>query len=157
MRTLLLSLLLATTTVTNGNFPYLFQRANGSTSMRMNGRLDDSLAHAKNLRSRFKGGFIWARKDGRQYVIQDPAILAEAEKIFAQLERVAENLKPYQAQIRAIEAGGGDEEAMEAELEKVERAMERIENELEKLEAPAERRFEQLVIRAIETGKAKRY
>ena len=174
---LAISLVVAAVAVagTPDRFAYIFKRGNDSI-MRINGSIEEFQRIAK----RWPGEYIWVRRNGREYLIRDAAVLAAARNAFAQMEalepamREAEKrLRPIEKKFEAIEERLDELEdgespdrqireaerqlrAAEAELREAEGALERIEKEVERREEIAEKKFEEIAIRAIEGGKARR-
>jgi len=54
---------------------------NGDGTLRWNGEYNDELAKVRN-KMKLKGDYIWFERDGKSYVITDPAILAQAQNLF---------------------------------------------------------------------------
>lgn len=89
----------------------------------------------KALRGRIGGDFIWVRRDGKTYVIQDPAIIAKATEAW----------KPANAMAARMDAVSDRMEAPSAEMEELGRKMEAIaeawrpnESEMERVSAEME-------------------
>lgn len=179
MRRLLLPLLLLVTTASAADrysFSYIYKRGDQS-HLRTNGGDIDSLVRTSK---RWTGEFVWLRRDGRNYLIRDAAVLAAVANAFAdmhalepRLRAAEEKRRPVEAKMEVVEERldrlsdeNGDEaerrkaeramQALEDEHRIVERAAETLEKEMERREELAERKFGQIVIRAIETGKAQR-
>jgi len=127
-RTILASALLAAVlSVSAGQrFSYVFARSDGSNITLTHGSLEDVL----RLQKRFSGAYLWASRDGRQYLIRDAAVLDEVRRAAA-----------------GLEALGTEQRALDTKMKPVERRHERLERELDALtdreddedETPAER------------------
>ncbi len=145
------------------DFPYVFKRGSGSI-IRINGSIESYTRYTK----RWSGDYIWAKVDGRQYLIRDQDVLDEAERVFAdmralepQMRAAEERLRPLEEKADELSDDESDDheaelEALEPQLEAASREVERIDNEMERREAIAERKFEQIVNRVIASGKAQR-
>ena len=158
---LFLSLILAGTSFAADRFPYVFQRSKG-TIIRISG---SSLEGYQRIKNRYTGQFIWLSTKGREYLIRDAAVLADANKAFAhmdalepQLRAAEERLRPIEKKFEAIEDDEDhpSHDQLEREYEAAEHAVELLDDEVERREKIAEQKFEQIVIRAIESGKAQR-
>ncbi len=92
----------------------------GQQVMNVRGRHGD-LAGAQRLQRETKGEFIYARKDGKAYLIQDPAVLAKIKAVWQPAE---EQGRKMEEQGKLMEVQGKQIEAMGAQIEKeVEAAM----------------------------------
>jgi chromosome segregation ATPase len=160
---------------TPDRFAYVYKRGD-STMMRING----SLENYQRIAKRWSGEYIWVNRNGRQFLIRDAAVLAAARGAFTELEKLEpalraaeEKLRPIEKQAEAIEDRIEDLEdnerleaklreaerqlqAMEGQLQAAEREVERIDEQMERLEEIAEKKFEAIVLRAIDAGKAQR-
>ncbi|HEV2298348.1 MAG TPA: M56 family metallopeptidase [Candidatus Acidoferrales bacterium] len=80
-------------TVINGNFNsgwglrYVMMSAN-SNEVSMTGSEED-LQHARNLRKKINGDFIWFERDEKSYIITDGDFIAKAKALFAPEEALA--------------------------------------------------------------------
>jgi chromosome segregation ATPase len=181
------ALLAAVSLMASERFSYVYKRGQQS-HIRSTG---EKIATVVRKAKQWSGELVWARRNGREYLIRDAATLVEVRGAFAELDameptmREAERrMRPYEERMevaerrvdaigdqlddddltdatraaleRKLESAERDMEAIEREMAKVERAMEDVENEMERREEIAERRFEQIVIRAIESGRAER-
>ena len=83
----------------------------------------DELSRARGRRS---GDFLWFHRSGKSYLVEDPATLDRAAKLFDPLRA----LEPEQDALRDKERALDDREnAFDAEEERIEAAMERWEGE----------------------------
>jgi hypothetical protein len=179
MRRLLLPLLLLATTATAaGRFSFTYVYKSGDQShLRSNGGDIDTLVKTSK---RWKGEFVWLQREGREYLIRDAGVLSAVAAAFAEmhafeprLRAAEEKRRPIEAKMEVVEERldrltdeDGDERARRAaerELQAIEgqhrvaeREAEKLEAEMDRLEAVAERKFEQIVLKAIEAGKAQR-
>jgi chromosome segregation ATPase len=188
MRTLFLFLVMLATSLTGAEqFSYIYKQGD-HTHIRSNSGIEQMVSLSK----RWTGEFVWLKRNGRQYLIRDAAVLAQVRAAFADLHayepkvRAAEeSLRPLERKMERIEERmdelsdrlGDDEELDEAtrvglerklaqaerefnELERsyrpAERENERMEREHDRLEKIAEEKFEKIVFRAVEEGKAER-
>jgi diguanylate cyclase (GGDEF)-like protein len=87
----------------------------------VSGSLDD----LERLRRKFSGDFLWFRRSGTEYVIQDPDHISEAEDLFSPLEA----LSPEQEELSRQEA------ALDREEESIDSERDEIEAEREELDA----------------------
>ncbi len=74
---------------------------NGDGTTHWNGEYNDELAEARK-KLNLRGDYIWFDHDGKSYVITDPAILAEANRLFApnpDLERLQAKLQMQQDEL----------------------------------------------------------
>jgi beta-lactamase regulating signal transducer with metallopeptidase domain len=76
-----------TNTIINGSFtsgggPRYVMMSGNSNEVTMSGS-DEDLDHARELRRKISGDFIWFERDEKSYVITDPAFIAKAKALFA--------------------------------------------------------------------------
>ncbi len=100
---------------------YVLQRG---TQTSVSGSLDD----LERLRHKFAGDFLWFRRSGTEYVIQDPDRISEADGLFDTLEA----LSPEQRGLERQEA------ALDREEESIDSERDEIEAEREELNVPDE-------------------
>ncbi len=102
-------------------------------------RTDGNTAVANSLRRNFSGDFIWLIRDGKAYIIRDPATIKQAMDFFAparELGRQQQELGKQQEALGAEqEALGAKQEALGAQMEKVRVKIPDMTAELQKLEA----------------------
>jgi chromosome segregation ATPase len=179
VKVLAFSLLLAAPLFAGDHFPYFFKRANGSIS-----RFNASIDTIGGIDNRWSGNYIWLERNGKEYLIRDAAILAEAGQAFASRDALQPQADAAEARLRPIEQKYEtleerldelsdrleDEPALAAQVAEAERALdavkpelhaaeqaeERIEREMDRREAIGEAEFEKIVLRAVEAGKAER-
>lgn len=104
MKRLILVLLLALP-LTAAEFSYVYSRGEGADSI-SRGSLDEVL----RLKKQYRGTYLWARVDGKRYLIRDAAALAEAERAFApmrehgaRLDALHRKMDPIQKRAEALE------------------------------------------------------
>jgi beta-lactamase regulating signal transducer with metallopeptidase domain len=71
---------------------------NGDGTLRWNGEYNDDLAKLRS-KLKLKGDYIWFERDGKSYVVTDPAMVAQAEQMFKgspELERQMKVLEEKQ-------------------------------------------------------------
>jgi DNA repair exonuclease SbcCD ATPase subunit len=112
MRRLILLLLLAVTASAGDRFPYVYSRDSSKHWTISRGNVEDIV----RLTKRYSGAFVWARVDGREYLIRDAAVLDEVRRA----ARPLEELEPAQRSI-------------ERRMKPVERQQEKLEDELDQL------------------------
>lgn len=177
---MLLLLLLALPLHAGDKFSYVYQRADDSATI-SRGSLEEIL----RLKRRFTGTYLWARVDGRAYLIRDAAALAEMRKAFAPLEALTPHQRALRVKMKPVEQrrdrlerelddlSDRDDELTDAEharMRELEQALRALEPELRKYEAQErdldereealERVFDQeverIVRRAVRAGVAER-
>lgn len=145
-------LLLLTTAAVADDFSYVFTRT-GQALISGNLNLDSVLA----LRKRYDGDYLWARRNGRTYLIRDARVIAEARAAFAdadalhvEYESIAARMRPLERREEkleeqidrigdAISDGEMDDPAMEAKLRELHEQLKPVARELRSLEAEEER------------------
>ncbi|HUR80364.1 MAG TPA: hypothetical protein VM733_06340 [Thermoanaerobaculia bacterium] len=174
MRTLVLFvvLTLAATLSASGHFPYIYKEGDSVTHIRNNrGSIEQIVATSK----RWRGDYVWLERDGKEYLIRDASVLAEVRAVFADMHALEPKLRAAEERARPLEEKmdqlsdhiGDDDppnrEELEKELDEItaqydaaEKVAERLEREQERLERIAEAKFEKIVFRAIDEGKAQR-
>lgn len=79
-----------------------------------------SLDEVVGVQARRAGGFLWFRRAGREYVIEDPATLKEARDLFAPMRA----LEPEQEALRLREEALDDrQEELDRQQEEIDRQM----------------------------------
>ncbi len=92
----------------------------------------DDLDHAKKLRSKIKGDFIWFRREGKSYVIRDEATVKKAKALFAPQEALGKK----QAEVgKQQEALGAQQEKLGTKQEEVGVLLPDLMGDVKKLEA----------------------
>ncbi len=108
-------------------------------SSTMSGSSQD-LAHAKALREKIKGDFIWFRRDGKSYVVRDEATVSEAKEFFAPQEELGAKqaqLGKKQSELGAKQAALGKKQAeVSVEVPDVSADLKKVEKELSALSNP---------------------
>jgi chromosome segregation ATPase len=155
-------------------FAYIYNH-DGQMHMHSNGDDIESLVRTSK---RWKGEYVWLRKDRRQYLIRDAGVLAQVRAAFAEMHALEPKLNaaerrrdPFEAKIDAVEDrvdrlsdSLGDDEMSDAkraqleaqlrvaeqELRALERSLEPIERETEALEERMDR-LEAVAERKFET------
>lgn len=162
-------LLVATTVTAAARDSYVLHFGGNRNSMTMSGSLQDFQA----IRGQLDGDYLWARRNGKTYVITDRARLAEVWDYFASQRALRPEQKEIERQTRklekesdALEDAEDDDHrltraeqarleelrAQEKELGRRERALDEREEELERI---AERKLWQFVDRSIGDGSAR--
>ena len=100
MRKLALALLLTATPVLAADPPYVFKRGEISY-MRTNSNTD--IRSVVAVAKRWPGDFIWTRRDGREYLIRDAAVLAEARRAYARLDAMNVEIHAFEKRMRPVE------------------------------------------------------
>ena len=103
---------------------YILSR--GDHTMMNGGTLEDVRA----ARRRFSGEFLWVRRSGREYVVRDARLMAEAAALFAPLK----SLDPDRA---ALERRHAQFEAEESRLDREEKRLDRDLDQIQDDETPA--------------------
>src|SRR5579864_3375210 len=103
----------------------------GNNDVSMSGS-DEDLNHARNLRKKMNGDFIWFERDEKSYVITDPAFIAKAKALFAPEEELG---KQQEELGRQQEALGQQQEALGSQMEDVKVKIQDITPQLEEVRA----------------------
>jgi beta-lactamase regulating signal transducer with metallopeptidase domain/predicted nucleic acid-binding Zn-ribbon protein len=87
--------------------PYAMVRGDRE-GMMLSGNVDD-VAEVKRMRQHVHGDFLWFRRGGKAYVVQDPATLASARRAWnradelgARMEALSEQMKPHSAKMESL-------------------------------------------------------
>ncbi len=100
---------------------------------------DGDSSVANSLRRNFPGDFIWFIRDGKAYIIRDPATIKQAMDFFAPAQALGRQQEELGKQQEALgaqqEALGAKQEALGEQMEKVRVKMPDLTAELEKLQA----------------------
>lgn len=107
---------------------YVMMKAN-SDSVSMSGDYED-LQHARRLREKIKGDFIWFERDEKSYVITDPAFLARISALFAPQEELSKQLDALGKQQDEL---GRQQDALGAQMDKVKVKVPDIRPQLERI------------------------
>jgi beta-lactamase regulating signal transducer with metallopeptidase domain len=93
----------------------------------------------KSLRQQYPGDFIWFIRDGKAYIIRDPATIKRAMEFFAPVQELGRKQDELGEQQEALgaqqEALGKQQEALGEQMEKVRIKIPDMTAELQKLEA----------------------
>jgi beta-lactamase regulating signal transducer with metallopeptidase domain/predicted nucleic acid-binding Zn-ribbon protein len=115
--------------------PYAMVRE-GEDGMMLSGDMDDH-ADIKRTRQHVHGDFLWFRRDGAAYVVQDAAVLARARTAWApaeamgkKMEAIGEQMAPHGKRMEAI---GKQMEAVSARLAPMNKDIERASRGMEPL------------------------
>jgi beta-lactamase regulating signal transducer with metallopeptidase domain/uncharacterized coiled-coil DUF342 family protein len=115
--------------------PYAMVRE-GEDGMTLSGDLDD-MNEVKIARQHVHGDFLWFRRNGVGYVVQDAALLGRArrawepaEEIGKKMEALSDQMKPHSARMEAL---GKQMEAYSAKGEPYSREMEALGKKMEPL------------------------
>jgi uncharacterized coiled-coil protein SlyX/uncharacterized protein YjbJ (UPF0337 family) len=100
---------------------------------------DGNAGVANSLRRNFPGDFIWFIRDGKSYIIRDPATIKQAMDFFAPAQALGRQQDELGKQQEALgaqqEALGAKQEALGDQMEKVRVKIPDMTAELQKLEA----------------------
>jgi beta-lactamase regulating signal transducer with metallopeptidase domain/uncharacterized coiled-coil DUF342 family protein len=115
--------------------PYAMVR-DGEDGMTLSGDLDD-MKEVKLAQQHLRGDFLWFRRNGVGYVVQDAALLARArrawdpaEEIGKKMEALSDQMKPHSERMEAL---GRQMEAYSAKGEPYSREMEALGRKMEPL------------------------
>ncbi|MFP5246671.1 MAG: hypothetical protein ACLGH0_08245 [Thermoanaerobaculia bacterium] len=97
---LLATFAVATLVLADGKFTYIFKR-NGQTYMRMNAT---SIAEIELNAKRIADRTIWVNRGGKQYLIRDAAVIAEAQNAFRELDKLEPAMREIEERMRPFEA-----------------------------------------------------
>ncbi|HJQ39162.1 MAG TPA: hypothetical protein VKB93_18645 [Thermoanaerobaculia bacterium] len=112
MRRIILLLLLALTAGAEQRFSYVYTRDSASNWTISRGDLQDIV----KLKKRYSGGYVWARVDGREYLIRDGAVLDEVRRAARPLELLEPEQRAIAHRIKPIER---QQEKLEDELDEL--------------------------------------
>src|SRR5579872_2837473 len=93
---------------------------------------EEDVQHARELRKKISGDFIWFERDEKSYVITDPAFIAKAKALFAPEEELG---KQQEELGRQQEALGKQQEALGNQMEDVKVKIHDITPQLEEVRA----------------------
>ena len=180
---LLFTLSLALATAADSRFAYSYQRHSDGNVSVMHGSLNDWLRIKRMLGP---GTYLWARLDGREYVIRDAGFLAELERTFKpnrevnrELRKVNDEIEEYEQRVESLEekidairdrdhelssAESARLRELENDLRQAERALkpfEQRQRELERREEEIDKRVDaavqDMVKKAVRDGVAQRF
>lgn len=141
-----------------------------------------SLDALQTLIDRWQGEYLWARVEGREYLIRDGATLLSVARVFAPIEELTPRHQELARQIRPLETRAerikqqideltavGEPEvdvrlrelqrelrSLQSEIRRVLSEEEQLDKKQDELQKEAERRLQEIVGRAIERGLARR-
>jgi beta-lactamase regulating signal transducer with metallopeptidase domain len=105
--------------------------AGNSDSLTMSGTTGDA-EFVQDLKKTIKGDFIWFERDGKSYIIQDPATIERARKLWAPQDELG---KKQEALGKLQEALGEQQETLGAKMEQVQVKVPDMTADLDKLKA----------------------
>lgn len=179
----LLVLLTALAALAEDHFTYVYRPDGNRKALHLRGSISALDRVQRKLET---GPYLWARLDGREYVVRNAAVLAEVKKAFAPLDvfeleqrALARKMEPFERRAEELEdqvdrladtedeLSAADEErlrVLEQQLRQAERQLrpfEEQERELDRreeaLEAVAEEALQRIIERAIRTGTAEKF
>ena len=81
------------------HFTYVYSRGGNDKISLSHGSLQSML----RIHKRFTGTYLWARLDGRDYLIRDAALLDEVSRAVAPLDALNAELKPLHEKMKPLE------------------------------------------------------
>jgi beta-lactamase regulating signal transducer with metallopeptidase domain/predicted nucleic acid-binding Zn-ribbon protein len=108
----------------------------GKEGFMISGSTDD-IGAVEEARKKLRGDFLWFRRDGRAYIVQDPAVIAEVKsawkdsnKISAEMEQLGAKMEVHSKVMNGIsekmQAVSGGGQSQSSAMEKISRDMQRI-------------------------------
>src|SRR5690349_17499236 len=98
-RLLVLALLLSATVAgvvsARSSMSYMYRRGDD-----MHTRISGSIDHIVTAAKKYRGDFVWVRVDGRSYVIQDAATLAEVKEVFRDVDAMEPSLHDVEQRLK---------------------------------------------------------
>jgi len=131
---------------------FILKSPDGTTNMM--GSLDDlkSMKRALGSERRY---VLWARVDGREYVVTDPTVLARARAIFERADGLDAKQEVLEKQLEALEETESEKShAIEREEERLDQLQDELDAEQDRVSDAMEHDLDTLVRQAIEDGKA---
>jgi len=131
---------------------FILKSPDGTTSLV--GSIDDlkSMRRALGSERRY---VLWARVDGKEYVVTDPTVLARARAIFGRTDGLDAKQEVLEKQLEAMEDSQVEEsKAFEREEERLDALQDELDEEQDRVSDAMERDLDALVRAAIEDGKA---
>ena len=131
---------------------FILKSPDGTTNLM--GSLDDlkSMRRALGTERRY---VLWARVDGKEYVVTDPTVLAKARAIFERSDGLDAKQAVLEKQMEALEDSEAEEsKALEREEERLDQLQDELDVEQDRLSDAMERDLDTLVREAIQAGKA---
>ena len=98
---------------------YVLARGASST---MSGSLED----LERLQSRYKTPFLWFRRDGHAYVIQDPKVIDQANALFEPVRRLAPRQEDIASREQVLDR---EEESLDTEQDAIDSEQDEFEEE----------------------------
>ena len=80
-----------------GGEPYALVRPGGRGTMRTGSRFGD--ADLESIQRSVQGEFLWFRKDGKEYIVQDPATLERVRQAWAPMEKTGAEMEKHGAEM----------------------------------------------------------
>ena len=109
-----------------------------SDNVNMSGSEED-VEHARELRKKISGDFIWFERDEKSYIITDPAFIAKAKALFAPEEALAKQQDELGRQQEALgkqqEALGNRMEDVKVKIRDIAPQLEEVRGHLKELQA----------------------
>ena len=96
-----------------------------------------SVRAIEEMRRRFRGDYLWLRRDGRTYIVRDPARLAEAQAAF---DRDGPELRALRAELKTV---ARQEQALDRERDRAEEESDALSDSGERDDA-SDRRLDEL-------------
>jgi len=129
-----------------GDMSYIFKR--GDSSYTVTGHVN--IRNINAMVNRWPGDYLWAKIDGREYLIRDNATMSEARKAFAQLDAnqaeyhaIERKMRPVEKKHDELEESiddlsdrlGDDDDLTAAERRRMETRLRDLEQQIKPLEA----------------------
>lgn len=112
MRRLILILLLALSVSAEQRFSYVYTKDSAGNWTIARGNVDDIV----RLKKRYNGAYVWARVDGREYLIRDAATLDEVRRAAGPLQELEPQQRSIARRIKPLER---QQEKLEDELDEL--------------------------------------
>ena len=158
-----------------GGEPYALMRADSHLNMTTY-KVDN--ADIDRIKQGMQGEFFWFRKDGKEYVVQDPAMLARVREVWAPMEKTGAEMEKHgkemgrhgeamgkygsQMALAAVTLNKGKMEAIGKQMEEAGKPMEALGKKMEALgeqmeaqQKEADRTTRGIIGEALASGKAR--